>query len=166
MRERADAPSHATAAADHDATAPADGASWHVSLLGGLRLRRHGHNDITRLPSRAVTALLARLALAPQRAHAREGLIEAQAARHSGPTAFSLREFVVAGGLLSYGTDLADAYRQVGIYIARILKGTKPADLPVTQPTKFELVINLRTAKALGLTVPSGVLAIADEVIE
>ena len=76
MRERADAPSHATAAADHDATAPADGASWHVSLLGGLRLRRHGHNDITRLPSRAVTALLARVALAPQRAHAREELIE------------------------------------------------------------------------------------------
>jgi putative ABC transport system substrate-binding protein len=90
----------------------------------------------------------------------------ALATRYSIPTVFSLREFSVAGGLLSYGADLADGYRQVGVYIAKILKGTTPTDLPIIQPTKFEFVLNLKTAKTLGLTVPFGVLAIADEVIE
>ena len=96
----------------------------------------------------------------------RVGLLAQLAIEHAMPAMYFSRAFPSAGGLISYGTSLVDAYREVGVYTGKILRGEKPADLPVTQPTKFEFVINLKTARTLGLTVPVTLQVAADEVIE
>jgi putative tryptophan/tyrosine transport system substrate-binding protein len=95
----------------------------------------------------------------------REQLVEL-AAHYGVPTIYTFRQFAVTGGLISYASSITDANRRAGVYVARILRGEKPGDLPVEQPTKFELIVNLKTAKTLGITVPAGILSIADEVIE
>jgi putative tryptophan/tyrosine transport system substrate-binding protein len=96
----------------------------------------------------------------------RQDRLVALAARHALPTMYPLSQYVTAGGLMSYGANLTEAFRQTGNYVGRVLHGTKPADLPVFQSSKFELAVNLRTAKALGLEFPATILSVADQVIE
>jgi putative tryptophan/tyrosine transport system substrate-binding protein len=137
-----------------------------------IGLQTHVLNASTSREIDAVFAALARerpdaLFVAPDAFFtSRRVQITTLAARERIATAYSIRDYVVAGGLMSYGSDAADRRRQVGVYTGRILKGEKPADLPVVQSTKFEFAINLKTAKALGLTIPETLLATADEVIQ
>ena len=136
------------------------GSSWHIVHASTEREIEAAYDEISKLRGDALV-----VAGEPFFDSQRDRLV-ALSARHTIVAVYAWREYVLAGGLISYGTNLPDAYRQGGVYAGRILKGEKPADLPVAQPTKFQLVINLKTAKALGLTVPPTLLARADEVIE
>jgi putative tryptophan/tyrosine transport system substrate-binding protein len=140
-----------------------------VSRLGvrPLILTAANPSDIERAFAALAEQRIAALVVAPNVFFTAQRVqIVALAARHRIPTSYARREFIEAGGLTSYGASFGDVYRQAGVYVGRILNGEKPGDLPVQQPTRFESVINLKTAKALGLSIPTNLLAVADEVIE
>jgi putative ABC transport system substrate-binding protein len=145
---------------------------WGPKAANVLGLQIHVLNATTEGEINTAFAKLARLRVGAlivgtgELFNSRPEQLAALAARQGVPAIYQAREFVAVGGLMSYGASRTDAYRQAGIYVGRVLKGAKPAELPVLQSTKFELVINLTTAKALGLTVPAGVFSIVDEVIE
>lgn len=135
--------------------------------LGTLAMRASNDGEIEAAFESAIQQRIRILAVTSDPFfNTRSDRLVALATRHAVPTVYPFREYVAAGGLMSYGVDLSAMYRQVGIYAGQVVKGVKPADLPIMQPIKFELVINVKTAKALGLTIPSTLLASADEVIE
>jgi putative ABC transport system substrate-binding protein len=132
-------------------------------VVGGASSEREIESFFATLPQRQIGALLV---TADGFLIGRQDQLVALAARHAVPTTYPLSQYVEAGGLMSYGANLSDAFRQTGIYVGRILKGAKPSDLPVILPTKYEFVINLKTAKTLGLDIPAKLLALTDKVIE
>ena len=145
-----------------DAEEAARAMGLQIQVLNASTSREIDAAFVTLVQNRAEALLIAPDALFTSR----RAQLATLSLRHAVPSTHVIREFAEAGGLMSYGPNLANAYQQTGIYTGRILKGEKPADLPVAQPIKFELVINLKTAKVLGLNVPDKLLALADEVIE
>jgi putative ABC transport system substrate-binding protein len=146
----------------HDLEAAAKNIGWQLQVFW-VGSDREIDDALRKLATLRVAAL--EVAPDPFFDTRREKLVS-WAAQNKVPSMFHFREYAVAGGLMSYGIDIADTYRQIGLYTARVLHGEKPAGLPVLLPTKFQFVINMKTANALGLTFPSGLLSIADEVVE
>src|SRR5262249_43787728 len=162
LRRACRASNSATVSLTRDALAAAAPAGWQIEFLA-VSTNRDLSATFARFAQKRVDAVM----VAPELLFvSRRVDLLPLVARHAVPTIYPSREFAEAGGLMSYGSSFTDMHRQAGIYTGRILKGEKPADLPVMQPTTFEFIINLQTAQALGIDVPSTLLARADEVIE